>query len=634
MPPSPEVRDLIPEAIRTLTRDLLNERVPTGAWEGELSTSALSTATSLFALHLAGRGRSDSADTHEAMIRRALDWLAANANADGGWGDTLRSHSNLSTTTLARAAFNVLDPAGREAYAPVIAAAEAWIRDRVGSMEPAPLARAITATYGRDRTFSVPILTMCALAGMLGPDADGWKLFPRLPFELAAFPRRWHRHLRLPVVSYALPALIAIGQVQHRFRPSVNPALRALRQRLIPRTLAILDEIQPASGGFLEAAPLTGFVAMSLCAAGHADHPVVRRGTEFLVATVRPDGSWPIDTNLSSWVSHLAINALTARVSDAGQGSDAAPWPDDETRATLRRRLLSLQYSEPHPFTNADPGGWAWTDLSGGVPDSDDTPCALLALHALSAADDLEAARAAGEGVRWLLDLQNSDGGIPTFCRGWGLLPFDRSGADLTAHTIRAWLAWLDRLPPGPAARTSHAIEQAVEYLRRRQRADGSWLPLWFGCQDAPENLNPVYGTGRVLAALADLIGRRIGHVEGAARMGVRFLLDSQNPDGGWGGAAGVRSSVEDTAVALDGICRVALSVAGGGAEAGDPGETRRAAERATARLCEAIRAGEHRTATPIGFYFANLWYFERLYPHTFALAALKSARRLLNEAP
>ena len=44
------------------------------------------------------------------------------------------------------------------------------------------------------------------------------------------------------------------------------------------------------------------------------------------------------------------------------------------------------------------------------------------------------------EGLKWLLGLQNSDGGIPTFCRGWGTLPFDRSSPDLTAHAIRAWL--------------------------------------------------------------------------------------------------------------------------------------------------------------------------------------------------
>ena len=42
--------------------------------------------------------------------------------------------------------------------------------------------------------------------------------------------------------------------------------------------------------------------------------------------------------------------------------------------------LLDQQYRQVHPYTNADPGGWAWTDLPGGVPDADDTPGALLAV--------------------------------------------------------------------------------------------------------------------------------------------------------------------------------------------------------------------------------------------------------------
>jgi len=42
-----------------------------------------------------------------------------------------------------------------------------------------------------------------------------------------------------------------------------------------------------------------------------------------------------------------------------------------------RRRLidwlLDQQHRVEHPYTHAAPGGWAWTDLSGGVPDADDT---------------------------------------------------------------------------------------------------------------------------------------------------------------------------------------------------------------------------------------------------------------------
>ena len=84
----------------------------------------------------------------------------------------------------------------------------------------------------------------------------------------------------------------------------------------------------------------------------------------------------------------------------------------------------------------------------GAVPDADDTAGALLAFARWpgSAAWSGDACArvdaAAAAGVQWLLGLQNRDGGWPTFCRGWGKLPFDRSGADLTAHALRALRAW------------------------------------------------------------------------------------------------------------------------------------------------------------------------------------------------
>ena len=42
--------------------------------------------------------------------------------------------------------------------------------------------------------------------------------------------------------------------------------------------------------------------------------------------------------------------------------------------------------------------------------------------------------------------------------------------------------------------------------------------------------------------------------------------------------------------------------------------------------LSEAIAQGHSRRAWPIGFYFAKLWYYERLYPPIFSLGALGKA--------
>ncbi len=45
--------------------------------------------------------------------------------------------------------------------------------------------------------------------------------------------------------------------------------------------------------------------------------------------------------------------------------------------------------------------------------------------------------------------------------------------------------------------------------------------------------------------------------------------------------------------------------------------------------LIEAVESGRFREASPIGFYFAKLWYYEKLYPLIFTVAALGRASRI-----
>jgi squalene-hopene/tetraprenyl-beta-curcumene cyclase len=47
-------------------------------------------------------------------------------------------------------------------------------------------------------------------------------------------------------------------------------------------------------------------------------------------------------------------------------------------------------------------------------------------------------------------------------------------------------------------------------------------------------------------------------------------------------------------------------------------------------RLVAAVEAGTYVQPAPIGFYFAKLWYYERLYPRIFTLAALARLLRTL----
>ena len=640
---------------------LLSKQNEHGWWTGRLSTSALSTATAVMALHKAVAATSDETQRRrwQELASRGLKWLAEHQNSDGGWGDTVLSISNISTTMLAHAVFRVHERAksceGNDPGEPRVAqvaltvtrhgprppesrAAAQWdvvIESSASYIAKSGGVAAVIKRYGKDRTFSVPILTHCALAGIVE-----WKNVIPLPFELACVPQRLFAAVRMPVVSYALPALIAIGQVIFRHQGHWNPVIRFIRRKAIAPSLRVLESIQPPHGGFLEATPLTSFVCMSLLGCDLFDHAVTQRCLQFIEASVREDGSWPIDTNLTTWVTTLSVNALGERLGVSPPSDDEQTRRADALPLAIRSWLLSQQYRQIHPYTHAAPGGWSWTNLPGGVPDADDTPGAMLALMNMRgpgevfSPEEVASLRAA---AIWLLDLQNRDGGWPTFCRGWGTLPFDRSSCDLTAHVLRALNLWLKRVPGIETAlrmRSEQSMKRGVRFLKNMQRPDGTWLPLWFGHQFNEDDENPLYGTSRVVRALAT-IGQESS---GCCQKAVRWILDNQNTDGGWSARHGLESSVEETGLALESLAslRKGSAIVAGGVP-GVHNTTKRdsllcnSIDRAAQWLAVKVNAGTVDQPAPIGFYFARLWYFEELYPIIFAAAGLNRWRTTVN---
>lgn len=569
--------ELVNEMIEDITRKLLQKRSPGGIWRGRLSSSAISTSAAIFALYQI------DPDTYEPYIRKGAEWLKKTMRTDGSWGDSVESPSNMTATLLSYASLYAVDIPSHET--------ETYLKERLGGSADEDIVLGVLSYYGKDLTFSVPILVMCALAGVI----THWDRIPQLPFELSVLPQRLFRFLRLPVVSYAIPALIAVGIL--RYKKGKRNLFSPVRESFIGKSLQVLEKLQPGHGGFLEAAPLTAFVSMCMSGAGFREHVVTRKAAQFLIDTARPDGAWPIDTDLSCWVTSLSIKVL---------GDDL------EDKAFFINRIKRNAFAFKHPFTGAKEGGWGWSDLSGSVPDADDTSGALVALHVLTGGTY---SPEVGKGVEWLLDLQNEDGGMPTFCKGWGKLPFDRSSPDISAHSLLAFELWLDVLPGNLRAKCRKSIRRLLGWMWKVQASDGSWVPLWFGDQDAEDEKSPVYGTSMAveyLSASRNPLARQL------AEKGLQYLLTSQNEDGGWGGVPGSPSKITLTARALSALASL-------------PDTDRESMEQGFDYLYGMYRNGQLFRAEPIGLYFARLWYSEELYNLTFVLNALKKMKEMLN---
>lgn len=133
---------------------------------------------------------------------------------------------------------------------------------------------------------------------------------------------------------------------------------------------------------------------------------------------------------------------------------------------------------------------------------------------------------------RWMLAMQNRDGGWGAFdkdndseflCR----VPFadhnamiDPSTPDLTARVLEALALW-------GAKPCDTVVAKGLRYLRQTQEADGSWYGRW--------GVNYIYGTWQSLVGLAAM---GVQADDPVMHKGANWLLTHQQACGGWGESA------------------------------------------------------------------------------------------------
>lgn len=173
------------------------------------------------------------------------------------------------------------------------------------------------------------------------------------------------------------------------------------------------------------------------------------------------------------------------------------------------------------------PGGWGFSNINTINPDVDDSTAALRAL----AASKQEQHNSWRKGIRWVLSMQNHDGGWPAFEKNTdskliSLLPIykgeflltDPSSADLTGRALQFLGDYTNM------TNKHQEVKSGVMWLIHHQEKDGSWYGRWGICY--------IYGTW---ATITGLISVKIAPHHPTVKKGVKWLKEIQNEDGGWG---------------------------------------------------------------------------------------------------
>jgi squalene-hopene/tetraprenyl-beta-curcumene cyclase len=254
------------------------------------------------------------------------------------------------------------------------------------------------------------------------------------------------------------------------------------------------------------------------------DHPVIQKAhkdlRDLFLDGLRKNEIRVQPCHSPVWDTGIALHALA----EAG----LSPESDHAIRAT--QWLLDKECKIASDWRKNCPGaeiaGWFFEFNNPQYPDVDDTAMVAMALKRVGGKP---AAQAVERGVRWLLAMQNDDGGWAAFDKTKDRpilekIPFadhnamqDPSCPDITGRVLEC-------LGHNGYCVDHPAVKRAVAYIRSQQDASGAWWGRW--------GVNFVYGSWQVLCGLNAV---RQDMTEGWIVKSAAWLRGVQKADGSFG---------------------------------------------------------------------------------------------------
>jgi len=532
------------EALRLASEHLKARQDPEGWWKGELETNVTMDAEDILLRHFLGI-------LDQKTLTGAADRIRSQQRRDGPWATFHGGPGEISATVEAYVALRLAGDDPGDAH---MSTAATWVREHGGVEATRVFTHVWLAMVGRwdwDELPAVPPeliflppqwpLSIWSFACWARQTIVALSVITAhrpsrpLPFEIDELRSGKQPHRRhLSPLGWAL---VGLDRALHRYEqvPDESWPKRVIRGAALREAERWMVARQEADGSWGGIQPPMVYSTIALVLQGYPlDHPVLAAAIAGLDAFALEDerGRRIEACQSPVWDTALAAIALV----------DAGTAPDDPALKAARDWLLEEEVTVVGDWAvrrpNLAPGGWAFEFQNVNYPDIDDTAEVVLALR--HAADDPGSEAACNRALNWLVGMQSSDG-------GWGAfdadntstlptqLPFfdfgavtDPPSADVTAHVVEMLACEPHPLTPD----RKDALQRGLAWLAAHQESDGSYWGRW--------GVNYVYGTGAVLPAL---IAAGVPAKDPTVADGVRWLLEHQNLDGGWG--EDLRSYVE-----------------------------------------------------------------------------------------
>jgi squalene-hopene/tetraprenyl-beta-curcumene cyclase len=327
---------------------------------------------------------------------------------------------------------------------------------------------------------------------------------------------------------------IILDRIMHWAEAVHIRPLRALAIKKAEKWL--LERLEMTDGlGAIYPAMLNAIIALRCLGYSEDDPQVIRARDEFEklgieepASEAMPEPTFRMTPCMSPvWDTAQAVFAL----------GEAGVERDDPRMLKAVDWMLSKEVRHKGDWAvkvrNTEPGGWFFEFNNEFYPDTDDTAQVLLALTKVDNPRERYQHQVAARAIAWEFAMQCKNGGWGSFDKDntkmiFQYIPFADHNAMLDPPTVDITGRMLEMLASYGYTRTDKRVEKAVKFIFSEQEPDGSWFGRW--------GVNYIYGTFLVLRGL-DAIG--IDHHEPQVQQAAEWIRMVQNADGGWGETCG-----------------------------------------------------------------------------------------------